>query len=67
MKRAFSLFLAVVMLFTGLPLTALAATDSAESVQSGVQEVAITDMVEANSNHLMIEAVYDENNNTVTV
>jgi len=67
MKRAFSLFLAVVMLFTSLPLTALAATDSAQSTQNGAQEVTITDMVEANSDHLIIEAVYDENDNTVTV
>ena len=70
MKRAFSLFLAVVMLFTSLPLTALAETVSAEGTETaadGAQTVAISEVLELVSDMPVIEAAYHESNKTVSV
>ena len=69
MKRALCLFLAAVMFVTCFPLTAMAEMLQAENAQSeadDAQAVAISDVVLA-SDMPMMEAVYHEDDKTVTV
>ena len=69
MKRALCLFLAAVMFVTCFPLTAMAEmlqTENAQSEADDAQAVAISDVVLA-SDMPMMEAVYHEDDKTVTV